>query len=306
MRSLFVGLLLFASTALGQTVTFSGTVIQNNEIAISQALCSTPRAITWTRSNAALCDTLYIWISNGDCTGTPGADDVLLEEVSRTSTTTTGTENLTASSILTLNGSGCDAADVERSFKLCATTRLVDTGNINGNCRSTAESVASNNVTVRYDAKAPAVPGAPEVTGLDKALSVRVSPPADAATLRVQVQALTAGGADGGVDPDGGVGTVGDPILSDEQSTDNPVFRVEGLQNGVVYTVRAQAIDRAGNASAFSEVAQGTPVASRGFFGAYVDAGGEEMGGCGAAGGSLAGGVALAVLGLWLSRRKQS
>ncbi|MCP3141294.1 MXAN_2561 family MXYO-CTERM-anchored protein [Pyxidicoccus xibeiensis] len=299
MRLTFVGLLLFASTALGQTVTFSGTVIQQGDrIVVSKELCSTPRTITWTRSTGTLCDTLYIWISNDTCTGIPGTDDVLLEELSKTSTTTTGTENIVVSDILTRNGSSCDEEEVQRDFKLCATTRLFDSATTT-NCRTTAETIGSPSVTVRFDSKAPTIPGAPSVTGLDKALSVTVTPPGDTTTMVVEVRALGTG-ADGGVEP------TGEPVSRKEQSTDNTTFRMENLQNGVEYAVQAIAVDQAGNPSKPSDATLGTPVASFGFYEEYLNDGGAESGGCGAAGGGLAAG-ALAAFGFWLSsRRKQS
>ena len=91
-----------------------------------------------------------------------------------------------------------------------------------------------------------------------------------------------------------------------DSATDNLTFRMDGLENGVEYAVRAYAIDAAENQSDPSEPTNGRPVASRGFFEAYKDALGAETGGCGAAGGGIAGSAVLAVLGFWLSRRKQS
>ncbi|NMO20963.1 hypothetical protein HPC49_28160 [Pyxidicoccus fallax] len=249
-------------------------------------------------SNANLCDTVYIWLSNDTCAGTPGTDDLQLEEIQRTPTTTTGSESFRVSEMLARNNSSCGATDVERTFRLCATTRLFDS-TITTNCRTVAETIGTPAVTVTYDAKPPAAPEAPSVSGLDGALNVRVTAQGDAEFIRVEVRAL-------GTDADGGTAPVGEPITTKEQSTDNTSFRMEGLQNDVEYAVQARAVDLAGNESGLSEAVRGTPIASSGFFDAYVDAGGSEKGGCAAAGGSLAGSVALAVLGLWLSRRKQS
>lgn len=304
MRFLLVGLLLTASTALGQTVTFSGTVISNNQIVVSKGDCATNRTVTWTRAGT-FCDSVFLWVSGTDesCSGEPGSDDLELATLSATDTTTTGTETFSASQVLARASATCESQTTERRFRLCATTKRANTTTTG--CESTASSVGTPAVTFILDPVPPQVPSAPTAVGLDEALSVRVTPPSDATTMRVQVQALSAG-TDAGTDADGGAGTVGDPILSEEQATDNPVFRVENLQNGVTYEVRALAFDRAGNRSGLSDAVQGTPIASSGFFGAYVNAGGDETGGCGAAGGSIAGGAALAILGMWLSRRKQS
>ena len=78
---------------------------------------------------------------------------------------------------------------------------------------------------------------------------------------------------------------------------------IQGLVNGTAYTLQAFALDDAGNKSAASATATGTPVETAGFFAAYRGAGGAETGGCGVAGGS-ASVAALALLGFWWSSRR--
>jgi uncharacterized protein (TIGR03382 family) len=76
------------------------------------------------------------------------------------------------------------------------------------------------------------------------------------------------------------------------------------LENGVEYKLTATALDAVNNESAPSSEQTGTPIFTRGFFDRYVEAGGQETGGCGAAAGGLVGGWGLAVLGFWLSSRR--
>ncbi|HZI14971.1 MAG TPA: MXAN_2561 family MXYO-CTERM-anchored protein [Myxococcus sp.] len=296
MRLTFAGLLLFAPVALGQTVTFQTSVAEeNNLIVVSKAECELDRTVTWTRTGT-LCDKLNIWLSNADCSGEPGADDLLLAEISTTSPTTQGTVTFNAADALTKGGLVCAEQTANKSFKLCATTKRASTTTTG--CDTAIASIGTPTYELRLDPVPPPAPGTPSVTGLDKALSVSVDAPGDADLIQVHVFAQVTGG-DGGVEP-------GDSIASKEQTADNTDFRVEGLENDVKYYVRARAVDAAGNVGDFSEAVEGTPVGSRGIFDEYVRAGGKETGGCGAGGGGLAGGAVLAALGFWLSRRKQS
>jgi len=291
--------LLFASTALGQSVTFSGTAIQSNEIVVSKDDCTNTRQVTWTRTGTLSCDTLYLWLSNDTCTGTPGADDVSLKDIAQSDATSTGTLSLKMSDALTKVGRTCADVDKEVSFKLCATTKKLE-GEITTTCADTESSVGTPSVTFRYDPLPPGAPDAPAVTGLDSALSVAVTAPSDATQLRVQIVTLTAG-------EDGGTPTAGEVLSTKDQTTDNTTFRMDNLENGVEYGVLAYALDRAGNVSKASALATGTPIPSNGFWDAYIGAGGKETGGCGAGGGGIALGSVLAALGFWVtSRRKQS
>lgn len=65
----------------------------------------------------------------------------------------------------------------------------------------------------------------------------------------------------------------------------NRSLTIEGLRNGVTYEVAVRAIDENGNESAPSALLQGTPLRTVGFWDLYKEAGGEEEGGCNAAGG---------------------
>ncbi|MFY2562025.1 MXAN_2561 family MXYO-CTERM-anchored protein [Corallococcus terminator] len=303
MRLTFAVFLLFASTALGQTqtVTFTatGTTIQGGEIVVSQANCSSVRQVTWTRTTANLCDTLYLWLSADTCSAEPGASSVTLDSIAKTETQTTGVLDLKMSDALSKAGTSCEAQTENKTFKLCASVRPFNsTGSL---CETTATSIGTPSISFILDPKAPNAPELPGVTGLDGALSVSVTSPSDSSLLKVEVVELVAG------DGDGGAETAGEVVVSKEQTTDNTVFRMEGLENEKKYGVRAFALDKAGNQSGASPLATGSPIPSNGFYAAYRAAGGEETGGCGAGGGGLALGAVVAALGFWVtSRRKLS
>jgi len=301
MRLSFVGLLLFASTALGQSVTFSApaTILQNNKIVVSRENCREDRTVSWTRAGA-LCETLYLWLSSdGTCNRAPAAADLSLQQIAGGDTTTTsGTLTLRASDALARGGDTCESQNATTSFRLCASTNRVVGDIIGTTCQDSISSVGTPTIDFVYDPEPPPAPAAPTVTGLDSALSAHVTVSGDAALMRVEVRQLTEG-------EDGGVG-VGELVTSKEQIASNTVFRLDGLENGVEYAVRAIAVDAAGNTSEPSPIATGTPVASNGFYGGYIGAGGAETGGCTAAGGGITGCAVLASLGIWLSRRKRS
>lgn len=303
MRLTFAVLLLSASTALAQTqsVTFTatGTTIQGNEIVVSKADCANDRQVTWTRTTATLCDTLYLWLSADTCSAEPGATSVTLREISKSDTVTTGTISLNMSDALVKAGTTCEAQTENKTFKLCASVRPFNS--TNSSCETTATSIGTPAISFILDPKPPNAPELPGVTGLDSALSVSVTAPSDSSLLRVEVVELVAGEGDAGTE------TAGDVVASKEQTTDNTVFRMEGLENEKKYGVRAFALDKAGNQSGASPLATGSPIPSNGFYAAYRQAGGEETGGCGAGGGGLALGAVVAALGFWMtSRRKLS
>ncbi|MFY1831209.1 MXAN_2561 family MXYO-CTERM-anchored protein [Myxococcus fulvus] len=298
MRLTLALLLLSASTALGQTVTFSVSGNQGNDIVVSKADCAKVTQVTWTRQAGNLCDTLYIWLSPDTCSDTPSSTEVTLDEIERTETTPSGTVSLNISEALTKAGQTCEAQTENKSFKLCASVRPFSTNATT--CEATATSVGSPAVTLTLDPKPPAAPILPTVTGLDTALSVDVTAPSDSSQMRVEVVSLVAG-------EDGGSTTAGAVVRSKDQTSANTLFRMENLENGVEYGVRVLALDKAGNVSEPSPLATGTPVASNGFWAAYRGAQGAETGGCGAGGGGLAVGAVVAALGFWtVSRRKQS
>jgi uncharacterized protein (TIGR03382 family) len=119
---------------------------------------------------------------------------------------------------------------------------------------------------------------------LDRALRVQVSGTSDVNEVRLEVW------------------RDGLNVTSKEQGLGS--IQVEDLENDVVYELRAFSIDVVGNVSETATTAEGTPTKTFGFYEKYRLSGGQETGGCGATGGGLAGSAMLAVLGFWLSSRR--
>lgn len=295
MRLPLIALTLTASAAFGQTTSTLVLVTPNNEtsIRVPREPCNLVRTVNWTYngSTAQLCSDLRFWLVSGtSCSDEPSGTFTELPKVPQNelSTRRSGQISFKVSELPLFNGGqggvSCPAEGREDEYRLCASIKLPG-GTFGSECGS--GSFQKRDLKVTYDAKPPDAPVIQSVAGLDKALSVRVEAPSDASRLRVRAER-----ADG----------TGSRTL--EQSADQTLFRVDGLENGVTYRVTATAKDSADNESAASEAKEGTPVLTLGFFDRYVDAGGQETGGCGAAGAGFAGGWVLAVLGFWLSSRR--
>jgi uncharacterized protein (TIGR03382 family) len=286
MRSLLIALTLFtASAALAQPIVLS--VPNKTSLRVGMNSCDDTQIVTWTYNGATVvCTDLRLWIVAGSsCGDEPSGTFEDLGTVNkndfpaqRTSTVTFKVQDLPGWTTEV----SCGAADREDEYRVCASYKQASTF---GTCDTTT--VQKDDFELVYDSKPPEAPTIDNVAALDKALSVRVSTPTDASQLR-----LTVTRADG----------TGSQTIT--QSVDQPLFRVEDLENNVTYTLTATALDVADNESAASDPAEGTPILTRGFFDRYVEAGGQETGGCGAAAGGLTGGWVLAVLGFWLSSRR--
>jgi uncharacterized protein (TIGR03382 family) len=294
MRYLLIALTFSASAALAQT---TGTIVlsgptNDTTIRVPKEPCDLTRTVNWqVTTSSVICGDLEFWFVSGtSCPETRASDTPQLTRVTQSTLASTRQGNFTfrIQDLPTFTGTSaptCPAADREDEYRLCASMKL-GTAVISTDACSTTSTQKANDFKVFYDAKPPVPPSIDNVAPLDKALSVRVSAPDDTSQVKLLVER-----ADGT-----GSRTV-------RQSVDQPLFRVENLENGVTYRLTATAVDAADNESAASEVKEGTPILTRGFFDRYVEANGQEMGGCGAAGG-LMGGWVLAVLGFWLSSRR--
>ncbi|QRK04724.1 hypothetical protein JQX13_31390 [Archangium violaceum] len=178
-------------------------------------------------------------------------------------------------------GVTCGAQGVSKTVQLCASARP----DSYGSCSSTLTRVQAP-LKITYDTQGPEAPTITQVAGLDRALRINVRAPADANRVRVVVLRDDV------------------EVTSRTQGVDAGSIRVENLENEVTYQVRAYAIDEADNESEQFATGEGTPTRSLGFYEYYREMGGTETGGCSATGGGLAGGAVLAVLGIWLSSRR--
>ncbi|QAT86800.1 fibronectin type III domain-containing protein [Corallococcus coralloides] len=340
MRLPFIGLLLFASTAVAQTgptVTFTSATptTSNNTVTVPRSECGNARRFSWSRTGNICGGSLFIYATTGSCGGEPTATDLKLVSLGSSDTTASGTVNFSVQQVLAARGGGtdggpaatCDSQTSEISFNLCASARQVG-GYLGTECQTAYANVGSPTFVLKYDPQPPATPSIAAVIARDSALSVQVDGAEADSTVIVEVAMVASGDAgtdtDAGTDADagtdvdagtedGGQGLVGALAL---EGTTGPVTRVDkaagegnvvipGLTNGVTYRLQAIIRDAAGNESPASAAVDATPVKSNGLFDAYVDAGGQERGGCAATGGGIAGGAVLAALGIWLSSRRK-
>ncbi|HSP80540.1 MAG TPA: MXAN_2561 family MXYO-CTERM-anchored protein [Myxococcaceae bacterium] len=295
MRTFLTTVAVLASTAaLGQTQQIQIRAPDGREtLRVQPTDCGRDIAFSWT-VGGTLCDGLSLWLTrDSDCQDSASA------QTTRTALTTIpvetirnqggqGTSSFQGSELPfpeTDGGAACGALGQEVTFRLCGATKGADAF---GTCLSTTTLKASP-LRVLYDTLPPGPPSIGEVVALDESLRVTVDAPEDATQVRLAV-------------------LQGDTeVTSVLQTVEQGAFRVEDLQNNVAYTLRAYSIDEAGNVSEAFDEAEGTPIKTLGFYEEYLRAQGKETGGCGAAGGGVAGGAVLAVLGFWLSsRRKRS
>jgi hypothetical protein len=296
MRSLLIALTFFASAALAQT---TGTVVLTTQstdttIRVSRDSCDTLRTVNWTLTTTAtqLCSSLVFWLASGSgtCSDRPdsSAKEVAKLTESQLASTRSGQVQFKVSELPGFKDAvTCPAEGREDAYQMCASIKLPG-GTFGTECGS--GSYQKGDINIVYDAKPPDAPSIGTVSPLDQALSVRVNVPDDANRVKLLIERVDGTGS-----------------RTIEQSSDQTLFSVKNLENDVPYRVTATALDAADNESAASDSQEGTPIHTRGFYDRYVEAGGQEMGGCSAATGSLTGGWVLVALGFWLSsRRNQS
>jgi uncharacterized protein (TIGR03382 family) len=283
---------LCASTALGQTVANITLTLPNNatSLRVPKEPCDRSQTVnyTYTSSTTIVCSDLKIWLVQGtSCSDEPTGTYKLLKTLSQNDVVNQpqGTVTFNVGDLPGFTGGvTCPASDREDAYRVCASIKLPG-GSLGNECGS--GSFQRDDLEVIYDAKPPSAPTLGDVIGLDSALSVNVTLPDDARLVRVTVTKED-----------------GSDSKTVEKSGDVKSVRVDNLTNSVKYKVVARAVDDADNESVPSAEKVGTPVPTRGFLDSYDEAQGQELGGCGAAGGGVAGSLVLAVLGFWLSSRR--
>jgi uncharacterized protein (TIGR03382 family) len=291
--------LLITAAVLVSTAASAQTGVQVNlrfangteTLTVSPGDCGNRRVVvTWTSTGTA-CQELALWLTEGsECKETADAQTTTRRTLTSVPQTTlnssrTGTFEFSVSE-LPFSGQGgdggtgsCGVLDVEQQFRVCGSTKATD---FVGACSTTVTKASPGKLT--YDAKAPPAPTIESVSQLDQALRVQITGAIDVNQVRLVVL------RDG---------------LEVTRKTQGPgSIQVENLTNEVTYQLEAYAIDAAGNVSATAATAEGTPIKTLGFYEKYRQSGGTETGGCGATGGGLAGSAMLAVLGFWLSSRR--
>ena len=339
---LFASTAVAQTTGTAVTFTTSSTTSGGTTVLTAKGECTTPVRFSWTRTgNLCTGGSLFLYVSRSSCGSEPAITDLKLATI--TDTTASGTVTFTVQDVLAAlaTPTTCETQKSEISFNVCASAKTF-LSVYDASCSTSFSSVGSPAFVVKFDPAPPAKPSIGKIIARDSALSVQVDGVEAKSTVVVEVTAI--GVADGGALPDGDAGTDdagtdagedagvdagdidagadagADAGLADAGSVSpTPVgttlrFRkaagegnvvADGLVNGVTYRVQAQIVDEAGNESDLSDAVEGTPVKSNGLGDAYVDAGGEERGGCAATGGGIAGGAVLAMLGIWLSTRRK-
>lgn len=301
MRLLLASVLLVSSAAFGQTLTLQFQNEPDGELTVSRNRCGGPNVpVLWGYTGTqAPCEQLRLWVTtDASCGKEAKATDYPLEAVPRENIITAGSVTRTLEiarlPIFTATDGGtataCGDYTNQTEMRLCGFTKAYD---LTGFSCNVEVQVSGTVPTLTFDAKAPNPPSITNVISRDSELAVSVSAEEDS-NVYVTAVALTDAGTPEGPE-----------ITSDEKVAGQGVLVVENLQNGVTYSLVARARDEADNTSDPSAEARGTPLKSSGIYEAYVNAKGEETGGCAATGGSIAGGALLAALGFWLSSRRK-
>ncbi|QRO00556.1 hypothetical protein JRI60_16720 [Archangium violaceum] len=250
--------------------------------------CTGVVAVTWTRTGT-VCDQLSLWLTQPgkDCGDSPATGDVSLDAISRDTLLAQGTGNFQVDLSqlpfpITDGGGGCGSLAQDATFRLCGATKS-PSGLYGETCNTV---LRASGMKFVYDGTPPAAPVIEDAQGLDEALLADVSEPTGATVIELHVS------------------RDGTEVTTVRQDVGRGAIRVEGLENEATYQLVAYAFDQAENQSAASEAKEATPTKTNGFMEEYVNAGGKETGGCGAAGGGVVGSAVLAALGFWLSSRR--
>jgi hypothetical protein len=297
MRAAFAALL-FSTAAAAQTTYVSIDVAGSNKATVGSGDCDATVPVTW-RAGVPVgtfsCKDLDIWVTDQDCGDNyPASADVAhykqygpfstsLYTPAGSGSVLVAVKDLPGLNASTTDGGiTCGTQGVTRSYKVCAAFTL---GGSFG-CSSSPTVVRASAVTINYDAQPPAAPSIDAVSAQDSALSLALTVSSDVSQVHLYVRG-----------PGEAEFSIADSIAA---AITTP--KIGGLTNGTTYELQAVAEDAAGNLSPASNIASGTPVKTRGFFGAYRLSGGHEQGGCGAAPGLLL--LPLAAFALRRTRRK--
>lgn len=277
MRALL--LVLVASSAFAQT-TGTTTVVpfgiretptaQTDQMIIGASSCGTSRIVywVWNQLGTQACNNMKIWATENSCGNEPASGDKEYDSVSVLLFRTVGSSGSFTININELPGfaksdttTPCGGATtLTKEHKICASVPTALQCGLQNNTFTTATALR-----IIYDAQPPSAPIVSAVSLRDKALGLTFSVSSDTAQIIPFVRKQ--GDTDFTRRENISLGSSRDVII-------------DQLLNGTTYDVKLRAIDAAGNESADSEIASGTPRRTIGFWGAYRDAGGTDTGGC--------------------------
>jgi Synergist-CTERM protein sorting domain-containing protein len=277
-------LLLLPAVSAAQTITLNFADASTDTRVVGPNSCDARIAVTYDAvAGIALCERMEIWASAGGCETTRG-DAPLLASLSNSdflnnAGRVSGTLDVHVAALPIFNEVACaDYAD-EAEVSICASFKVTQ---LYGDCLSVQ---SSTEPVIVFDALPPPRPVIESVVSMDSALRLRVPTAVD---VRLFVDLALA------EDPEAPWVRVASTTTSGQGVT------VSHLENDVRYRLRVIAEDAALNVSEPSEVVEGTPIATQGFWGDYKDKGGSEVG-CSAAGSGPLSLLALLAL-LWRRR----
>lgn len=274
MRSLLAALLLLVAAPAWAVVSLSFQSGAQTSLSAGADDCASRVTINYqvTPASTQLCSDFQIWATEaGTCADTPGTGDTSIATITQSELlmVPSGSVSVRVSDLPIFGSFACGAAGLEDTARICAAYRYAVVGTFGGSCGDNASTDKASALTISYDSIPPDPPTIVEVTPRDSSLAVRVE--ANGVISRVQVRLA---------------GSTADFITLADVSGEFGTAEVKNLVNGQLYEVRALAEDAAGNVSAPSEIATGTPVQTVGFFGNYCNSGGDCGEGCGAAAGA--------------------
>ena len=295
--------LLLTTAAGAQTIAlnFPGSTVttQNN----GPGTCNNNLIVAWTSSgltSANTCNSLQVWVTNStscsDSPGTSGSDggtDVIIGTFSLATQTSGATPAVALSTIPGLVGVDCANAIVDVKNAICSSVQLRST--VGGTCSVIQ---ATPSLIVRYDTQPPDPPSVgltPQDSRIIVALTATGSQASDILTFNVDYARMF---DDGGVDPF-------TTITNINSNSGSGRLTINNLVNENTYLVRGYALDEVGNISQPSAIQSAIPEASDGFWATYKKDGGEEMGGCNAAGAAVPSAIALVAALVALFRRRR-
>ena len=281
MRRLLPPLLLLPGLAFAQLSAIALDLNGEDSVTVGSASCEEVLTVRWTINPFGACSDLNIWLAESNCGNEPAAGEHVVRSLSTSqlATNTEGSATFTVSNLPAFKTTACPRPDLQVTNKVCGAFKVTNTL---GQCDTVHK---DSTVSVVYDSKPPPTPVLTSVDPLDGALNANFEVPEDAFAFRVEVTET---------------GT--DAWRSTGLLTAGAAARFEGLVNGTVYDVRVIVEDEATNASPPSNVLQGTPLDSVGFWEKYKGGGGAGNGDC-----SSAGGFALwpALISMWAMGRRR-
>jgi hypothetical protein len=269
-----------------------------DQLVIGRADCGSDRVLTWifTQRFPQPCSAMRIWATTANsCAATPATGDrefdsvpvqalSLVQQFSGSFTINIGQLPGFAAGSAT----PCDSAATKNvTHLICSVTQTSPNCFGAGGFPVPQQATNGSPLSIVLDVEAPNAPILSEPRSIDKGLRIAVSASSDTVGLIPFVREQ---------------GTMEFSQRSRTTLGGSKELQLEGLLNDTTYDVKVQAVDAAGNVSADSGLISGTPRRVVGFWAAYRDAGGTDMGGCHSTPGLLAPLLAL----LALSRRRRS